>query len=154
MTLKTLPTIVSDNMRYTSTFIFEKKISTAEAALARKEQRICHFCNPWIVGFRITYGNKTLVHQTKDKKWIILLRFFVIARSPLGPIISLDLSIVFVGLGSIVTVFCQPLKCKALWELCTALLVRSSRPSSGNCTWIKRQKFVTVLQLKRKSPEL
>ena len=54
MILKTLPTIVVDNMRYTSTFIFEKKkkkISISEtAALARKEQRIRHFCNPRIVG--------------------------------------------------------------------------------------------------------
>ena len=51
MILKTLPTIVVDNMRYTSTFIFEKKKSISEtAALARKEQRIRHFCNPRIVG--------------------------------------------------------------------------------------------------------
>ena len=53
MILKTLPTIVVDNMRYTSTFIFEKKKKKSiseTAALARKEQRIRHFCNPRIVG--------------------------------------------------------------------------------------------------------
>ena len=52
MILKTFPTIVVDNMRYTSTFIFEKKKKSISetAALARKEQRIRHFCNPRIVG--------------------------------------------------------------------------------------------------------
>ena len=52
MILKTLQTIILDNMRNISTFIFEKKKSTRETALAREEQLIRHFCNPRIVGFK------------------------------------------------------------------------------------------------------
>ena len=48
MILKTLQKIILDNMRYTSTFIFEKK-STSETALAREEQLIRHFRNPRVV---------------------------------------------------------------------------------------------------------
>ena len=49
MILKTLQKIILDNMRYTSTFIFEKRKSTSETALAREEQLIRHFRNPRVV---------------------------------------------------------------------------------------------------------
>ena len=49
MILKTLQKIILDNMRYTSTFIFEKKKNTSETALAREEQLIRHFRNPRVV---------------------------------------------------------------------------------------------------------
>ena len=50
MILKTLQKIILDNMRYTSTFILEKKKKNiSETALAREEQLIRHFCNPRIV---------------------------------------------------------------------------------------------------------